>query len=190
MVDQQYITEIWKSVPGYPYEASSLGRVRRATSISSTYAGKILKQWDNKAGYLRVALYKNGKRIEFSVHVVICLAFLSVPPNIPYIQCRHLNGIKHDNRPENLVWGTAKENYADKVRHGNGHDGEGNPNTILTKEQVRWIRQTYSILLHERKEQGFQRLKRGTLQGWAKYLGICVGTIHAILQGKSWKYIE
>ncbi len=33
------------------------------------------------------------------------------------IQCRHLNDIKHDNRPDNIELGTAKDNYLDSLRN-------------------------------------------------------------------------
>lgn len=32
--------------------------------------------------------------------------------------CRHLNGIRTDNRAANLAWGTHAENTADAIRHG------------------------------------------------------------------------
>jgi hypothetical protein len=34
------------------------------------------------------------------------------------MQCRHLDGNPSNNRPDNLRWGTAKENAADMIRHG------------------------------------------------------------------------
>src|SRR5262249_12949164 len=36
----------------------------------------------------------------------------------PHHEVRHLNGIRTDNRPENLAWGTKSENMQDAVRHG------------------------------------------------------------------------
>ena len=51
--------EIWKPIPGYEgYEASTLGRIR------SLKYGKIriLKPFKTKKGYLRVNLWKDGKR--------------------------------------------------------------------------------------------------------------------------------
>lgn len=41
---------------------------------------------------------------------------------------RHLNGIKTDNRPENLAWGTDKENAADALRLGEIKRGPASPN--------------------------------------------------------------
>lgn len=33
------------------------------------------------------------------------------------IQCRHLNDVKDDNRPDNICIGTAKDNYNDSIRN-------------------------------------------------------------------------
>ncbi|NJK76353.1 MAG: hypothetical protein HC786_30100 [Richelia sp. CSU_2_1] len=40
------------------------------------------------------------------------------PPPTPFHQVRHLNGDPTCNNLENIAWGTAKENAADKIRQG------------------------------------------------------------------------
>lgn len=52
------------------------------------------------------------------------------------MQCRHKNGVRWDNRPENLEWGTAKDNAADRVRHGTSPVGVRHPRAKLTEIQV------------------------------------------------------
>ena len=112
--------EIWKPIPNYEglYEVSSLGKIK---SLGKTYAErcysktvvkmslpKIVSQRYTTDGYLRLALIKNGKKKYFSVHRLVAQAFIPNPDNKP--QINHINGIKDDNRVENLEWVTSKEN--------------------------------------------------------------------------------
>jgi len=48
------------------------------------------------------------------------MAFRGLPK--PGEVCRHLNGNPHDNRLDNLSWGTPSENMLDKARHGTHHN--------------------------------------------------------------------
>lgn len=53
------------------------------------------------------------------------------------IQCRHLNDVKDDNRPDNICIGTAKDNYNDSVR--NNVDRRKNFNKIELIESQQTI---------------------------------------------------
>jgi hypothetical protein len=52
------------------------------------------------------------------VHRLLCIAFHGDPPT-PTHQARHLNGVRTDNRVDNLAWGTPSQNVQDMLRHGN-----------------------------------------------------------------------
>lgn len=102
--------EVWKAIPGYEglYEVSSLGRVKSLPKY--VHRGKfsflkgehLLKLQTDKAGYVYVIIDKKLKL----VHRLVGMAFLSNPKET----INHKNGVKNDNRVENLEWATRSEN--------------------------------------------------------------------------------
>lgn len=96
--------------------------------------GRRLSQYFNN-GYKRVSLVTNsGKRKDFAVHRIVGEVFIPNPEDKPFIN--HINGVKDDNRVENLEWCTPKENSQHAVKAGLMLRLENHPRTSLTKEKV------------------------------------------------------
>jgi hypothetical protein len=76
--------------------------------IWSIKSNKFIKANINSSGYLKVGLYnKNGIKY-FNIHRLIAENFIENKFQKP--QVNHINGIKTDNRIENLEWVTASQN--------------------------------------------------------------------------------
>ena len=83
---------------------------------------KELKPYKDKYGYMVVNLCENGKVKQFKVHRLVALQFIPNPENKKCVD--HINGIRDDNRLENLRWLTHKENL---------NAFRSNPAQIITK---------------------------------------------------------
>ena len=96
-----------------------------------------------RKGYWRVSAYLGSGCIRSRyVHKLVIEAFLGPTPKGQLV--RHLNGVSTDNRIENLAFGTAKDNYADAVRHGSYLNCVNPGNTRFNEALVREFRRLYA----------------------------------------------
>lgn len=83
-----------------------------------TVDGDELRQHVERNGYVRVCF--GGRKL--LVHRLVCEAFHGAPPFIG-AQVNHKNGVKSDNRADNLEWVTASENQRHRI-DVLGHKGD------------------------------------------------------------------
>jgi hypothetical protein len=110
--------EVWKDIKGYEglYQVSNMGRVKSLERFVNSpmlkdgrkkIESKILKQFNNQQGYLKVHLYKESISKQLLVHRLVAIAYIDNPINKPTVD--HLNTIRNDNRVCNLKWATFSE---------------------------------------------------------------------------------
>jgi len=166
------------------YEIGDDGSVF-SKAYKNTFQRKQMKHCLDKDGYPYVFFVKNKKRYKRIIHRMVALLFVDNLDNKPIVN--HKNGIRNDNRADNLEWVTHKENVihsfqsngrkpsqasieAAKVRFS----GARNPKAKLNEAQVLSIRQL--------------RAKGVPLKDIAERIGISRAQVSAIARGRSWNY--
>lgn len=159
-------------VPGYEggYAATDAGRV-----ISYKRNGiKEMSQQVAKGGYLRLGLRDGKGQRLMAVHQIIMLTFEG-PPGLDE-QIRHIDGDPSNNHLNNLCYGTAVQNWRDRIRHGNDVIGSNNPRSKLTHQDVLAIRRRYKA----------EQPSQGELA--AEY-GVARSLIGQIVRGEVWAHV-
>lgn len=100
-------------IPGFPYYG-----ITRDGRVWSERKKKFMKfARGSHTGYYHTD-FKIGNRMRsFDIHRMVALTFLGVPPT-PNSVVNHKNGIKTDNRVENLEWCSQKDNNRHAVHIG------------------------------------------------------------------------
>jgi hypothetical protein len=143
------------------YEVSTLGQVRKpgksprkTKSIGKNYTG--------------VNIVHKGKHKTFYVHRLVLETFSGPAPSI-FHEASHLNGVKSDNRLDNLVWETSQENAARRRLHGTSGAGADNSMVKLKIWQALFVK--YS---------------KATSKSLARKFGITTSMINDIRAERTW----
>ena len=176
------VGEIWLPVSDSEgYEVSSLVRVRtwRPTGPNRPWRSSphIMTILIRKDGYASCKMVGVSGLKTVKVHAVVARAFHGNPAKGE--ECRHRNGIRSDNRSENLRWGTHKENMQDSIVHGTTAGrkfrGSSHSSSKLDENAVRDIR-----MRHAHGETG---------RAISRSFGVTAECIYSIVKRKTWCHI-
>lgn len=137
---------------------------------------KKMKTFDSY-GYRLIQIGGKKNYWTVKVHILVCIAFHGPKPKNKTMVA-HYNGIRHDNRPENLRWATNSENMLDRRRHGTHLYAVGtkNSNCRLTEYDALLIRRLKSEYFISDKD-------------LSKWFEMSVSSLNNIVKRRSWKHI-
>ena len=119
------LVEEWREYNGY--HVSNFGKVINKN-------GKALKIQPSKDGYVHTAIKDyDGKWIR-GLHRVVATVFIPNPNNLPEVN--HIDGVKTNNKLNNLEWVTKKENQIHASYILGKRLGEDCTRSILKEKQV------------------------------------------------------
>lgn len=114
--------EEWKDIPGFEgvYKISNFGQVK-STKFNKE---KILKLDLTTKGYYQIKLYNGTSRKWYLVHRLVCASFLDVELLNSNLVVNHKNGIRNDNRLDNLEIISLTNNTIDGIIRKNEYENE------------------------------------------------------------------
>jgi lambda repressor-like predicted transcriptional regulator len=171
--------ENWLPVVGFEslYEVSDQGHVQRIAGWCDGRKRKfgVLSSQPSKRGYCKITLFNARKKSYVRVHKLVMAAFIGPLPLNHAIN--HKNGVKHDNRLENLEYVTHSENtlhmyHVLKVKHFRGSEAK---NAKISEDEA--------IAMRVLRRKGWK------LKQLAELFGLSASSICWICKNKTWKHV-
>jgi hypothetical protein len=131
-----------------------------------------------KYRYYRVNLFKNNKYKTHTIHRLVAIAFIPNLHNLPFIN--HINGVKTDNKIENLEWVTNLQN----MQHANN---TGLFNKELQRKNGKSMGFKNRKISYSEAEEIRRLYKSGkyTQRKLAKMYGVCFQNVNLIVNNKT-----
>jgi len=165
--------EEWKDIKGYEgkFQVSNTGLVLNLNYRNS--GNKRLVSQNDIDGYKRVRLLND----KFLVHRLVAQEFIPNPDNLPKVLHRDDN--RSNNKVNNLMWGTQKDNILDMEVKGRAVHPKGIEQTQakLTEDDVRVIRK-----MRQETGEGCRKI--------SKKLGLPVGPVAHVIAGRRWTHVK
>lgn len=167
-----------KAHPDFPdYQVQEDGRVFRVRANDGRAAlgeifGRVLR-----SGYRQFKLVDaSGSQRLIRANRLVAETFHGAAPTSLH-HAAHINGERLNNHADNIRWATAKENTADKIRHGTLPRGSRVGTARLTESAVAQIRGAYTG-------------SRGEKARFARLFGVGQTTINRIVNGEGWSHVD
>jgi hypothetical protein len=187
MTEHDSTIEIWKPVVGWEgrYEVSNFGRVKRLAGAfkykpsEHILTTRVLSA--RIAGYPVVTLSGGRGKDQQSVqciHRLVVAAFVAPVPR--GLTVNHIDGVKTNNRLDNLEIASQKRQYAHSIALGLWTPAKGSQKSKigLSEALVAHIRARY-----------VRGCDKNGVTAMAKELGINRATLFSIVHRRSWKHV-
>lgn len=147
----------------WPYLVTTTGELFRIPCRYTGWKMRKVEVCQVPTGYLFTCMQDKGKKMSMNLHRIVAETFLPNPNK--YEQVNHKNGIKVDNRVENLEWCSQEQNMRHAVLTG----------LMKSSLDIFKVREIKAL---------FKTMKRKDI---AKKYDVSISCIDRIKYGSSWK---
>lgn len=185
-LDWSWAYVIYREIPDFPdYSAGSNGQIWRRRMVSGQYKWIKLKI-QNRCGYRRVYLFRNGKRITRSVHHLVLESFVGPRP-VGKEGCHSPDPTRSNNNLWNLRWDTHVVNSEDATKYRK-KNGLPSPTAL---NATRGERSSFAKIT----EADVLEIRRMAYEGVfnqeiADRFGLYLTHISLIITGRSWGHVD